>query len=121
MGIVLAVFGWYLVVVGALLCAKPPMGKRLADWWLKDKLSRRWALLPLAVGLLVLWAAPASRVPTFIRTLGWLGVLKGIVLLIAPREPLMQFVSWWHRLPSGGLRLWGVVAAAFGAAILGSL
>jgi len=121
MGIALAVFGWYLVVVGAALCAKPAAGKRLADWWLKDKLSRPWALFPLAVGLLLLWAAPASRTPVFIRALGWVGVLKGIVLLVAPREPLVRCVSWWNDLPQAGLRLWGAVAMAFGAAVLGGL
>ena len=121
MNLVLIVFGWYLIGVGALLCAKPPMGKRMADWWLKDKLSRRWVLLPLAVGMLLLWAAPGSRAPVFIRTLGGLGVLKGIVLLIAPREPLVRFVSWWNYLSPAGLRLWGGLVMAFGAAMLVSL
>lgn len=121
MGLALAVFGWYLVVVGALLAAKPPVGKRLADWWLKDKLSRPWALLPLAAGILLLWAAPASRVPTFIQTLGGLGVLKGVVLLVVPRAPLLRFVAWWNDLPPAGLRLWGAVAVVVGAVVLGSL
>ena len=121
MGLALAICGWYLVVVGAVLCAKPAARKRLTDWWLKDKLSRPWALLPFAVGLLLLWAAPASRLPGFIRALGGLGVLKGLVLLVAPREPLARFVSWWNRLPPTGLRLWGAVAVGIGAAIVGSL
>lgn len=121
MQIALAVFGWYLIGVGALLCAKPPLGKRMADWWLKDKVSRRWALLPLAVGALLLWAAPGSRAPVFVRTLGGLGVLKGAILLVAPREPLVRFVSWWNYLPPAGLRLWGVLAVALGAALLVSL
>ena len=118
MTLVLRVFGWYLVVVGALLCARPPLGKRLADWWLKDKLSRPWALLPLGLGLLLLWAAPASRAPRFIQVLGGLGVLKGAYLLIAPAGQLAGVVRWWHQLPPAGHRWWGLASLLLGAAIL---
>lgn len=118
MAFLLGVFGWYLIVVGVLLCARPPLGKRLADWWLKDKLSRPWALLPFGVGLLLLWAAPASRTPWFLQAVGGLGVLKSAYLLIAPRGQWTGLISWWHRLSSAGYRWWGLLTFLLGAIIL---
>ena len=118
MTLVLGVFGWYLLVVGALLCARPSLGKRLANWWLKDKLSRPWALVPFGLGLLLLWAAPASRAPRLIQVMGGLGVLKGAYLLLAPAGQLAGVVRWWHQLSPSGHRWWGLMSLLLGAAIL---
>ena len=118
MEVVLWIIGGYMVVMGALLCAKPLVGKRLADVWMKDKIHRGWALVTVGVGVLLLWAAPAGRATLFIQVLGCLSVLKGIYLLIAPRAQLMGVVTWWNRLPQMAHRVWGVVALAMGAVII---
>lgn len=118
MSIFLAALGCYMAVVGAALCFKPPLGKRLADLWLKDKVHRGWALVTLGIGALLIWAAPVSRAVLFIQVLGWLTVLKGIYLLIAPRGQLVGVVKWWNRLSEGRYRLWGLVTLTLGAAIL---
>ena len=118
MRLFLGVLGWYLLIVGGLLCAKPVLGKRLADVWMKDKIHRGWALVTVTVGLLFLWAAPSSRAILFIQILGWLTILKGAYLLVGPRKQLMRIVEWWHGLPQGGLRVWGLVSLAVGLAIL---
>ena len=121
MRLFLGVFGTYMVVIGALLCATPRVGKRLTDVWMKDKVSRGWALVTAGVGLLFLWAASASRAPLFIQVLGALSILKGIYLLVAPRAPLLAVVKWWNHLSPGTYRVWGLVTLAMGAAVLWTL
>jgi uncharacterized protein YjeT (DUF2065 family) len=121
MRLVLLVLGWYLVIVGVALALVPTVGKRLTDLWLKDKVHRRWAMVTLALGVVILWAAPASRAVTFIYVFGGLSVLKGIYLLIAPRAQLLEIVRWWNTLPQPILRVWGAVAVGIGAAMLMTL
>ena len=118
MKIVLVVLGVYMSVVGLLLCVAPTLGKRLTEVWMKDKISRGWALVTLGVGALLICAASASRAPIYIYVLGWTSVAKGVYLVIAPRPQLLRVVTWWHGLSQGFLRLWGVVALGMGAAIL---
>jgi uncharacterized protein YjeT (DUF2065 family) len=77
-------------------------------------------LVTVAVGALLLWAAPASRAIPLIQLLGWLALLKGVYLLVAPRKQLMGIVQWWNRLSHGSLRLWGLVSLGVGIAMLAS-
>ena len=121
MRLVLYVFGYYVAVIGVLLCVKPALGKRLADWWMKDKLNRAWAVVTGGLGVLLILAAPASRATGFIHVLGVLSILKGIYLLVAARSQLIGIVNWWNRLSQKAYRLWGLVTLVIGVAILATL
>ena len=121
MRIFLCVFSWYYVVIGLLLCVTPALGKRLANMWMKDKISRAWAVVTIAFGALFFWAAPASRATIFVQTLGGIAVLKGIYLVLAPRAQLTGIVTWWQQVPRRTLRLLGLFTFAIGASILTSL
>ena len=121
MRVVLWIVGNYMAVMGFIMAVKPALGKRLTDWMLKDKVSRRWALLTLAVGAVIFWAAPASHAPVFIQILGGISVGKGVYLLVAPRDQLMGVMEWWYRLPPSSVRLWGLVAVIIGVGVLGTL
>ena len=110
-----------MVVVGTLLAVTPPLGKRLTDVWMKDKLNRGWALVTAGVGGLIIWAAPASRAAAFIQALGGLTLLKAIYLLVAPKAQLIGLVTWWNQLPPRTYRLWGLLSLALGATILVTL
>ena len=121
MKLVLMFLGWYLILLGALLFGRPPLGKQLADWAMKDKTSRAWALVTAGFGVLFVWAATASRISPFIYVLGGLTMLKGIYLLLAPRAQLVGLVDWWNRLPQLAYRVWGAVALALGGLIVATL
>lgn len=121
MRMLLIVFGVYMAAAGALLIARPSIVSRSADWWVKRLEVRAWALLVLALGALILWAAPASRAPIFIRVLGGLSIAKGLYLLLAPRAQLGRFVARWTGLPADVYRLWGLAAAVIGGLLIATL
>lgn len=118
MQLVLALFGGYFLFVGVVLVSFPLKGKRMVNWWLKDKLYRPWAILPAAIGLFILWAVPASKAPIFIQILGWAIVIKAGIVLVMPKPQLLRFVNWWNQLPEIAYRIWGGVAGVFGLAVL---
>jgi hypothetical protein len=121
MRLLLAFFGGYMFVVGGMLLLTPAMGRRLTDLWMKDKIHRPLAVLPLAIGGVLLWAAPASQAPLYIQVLGGLSLLKGVYLFVAPKAQLAGIVRWWQRMAPAGLRLWGLVTLFMGGAVLWTL
>ncbi|MCM8794575.1 MAG: hypothetical protein NC819_02065 [Candidatus Omnitrophica bacterium] len=66
----------------------------------------------------MLWAAPASRCPEFVRTMEVLALIKGIVLLLAPAGRFKAIVGWRDRLPVSAHRLCGIIALAIAAVFL---
>jgi uncharacterized protein YjeT (DUF2065 family) len=118
MRIVLVMLGGYMAIAGVLLLLHPTFGKQCVDVLLKDKVSRRWAVVTVLLGVLIWWAAPASGVSRFIQVLGGITVVKGLYLIIAPREQLRRVIDWWYGLPRTAVRYWGVVAIVPGGAIL---
>ena len=118
MAFFLAAFAWYMVFVGGFLFVNPVMGKRLTKIWMKDKISRRWAVLTAAFGAALIWAAPASNSPGFITVLGWLTLFKAGYLVVAPRQQLKAVVHWWEHLSQGSYRLWGLFSLVVGVCII---
>jgi len=121
MTIVLLVLGWYMVAAGVLLCVNPAPIVRLVRGWMKGGLSRGLAISPLAIGVLTLWAAPASRVPLFIQLLGVMGLAKGIYYFAAPKAQLTRVMNWWLGRSRSSYILWGITSLVLGAAVLRSL
>lgn len=116
--LILLAAGSYAALVGAALAASPPVGKRLTAWLFKDKVSRPWALMPLGMGLALMWASEAGRFPQLIRLLGLLSFLKSCYLLVAPRPSALRILRWWQGLPSVQYRIWGAVSLLVGALLL---
>ena len=117
MRLFLACFGAYLMLVGALLALQPPLGKRLTDWWLKDKVRRPWALLPGILGAVLLWWANRSHAPRLFTLLGVLGLVKAAYLLVAPKAQLRRLLTWWGHRPMLFYRFWGLIAVIMGVVV----
>ncbi len=103
----------YSGLMGVLLVLVPKQGKLMADLLLKDKSHRGWALFTIVMGLGLLLAAPETRWSGLIAVLGVMTGIKGLYLLIAPREQLLGVVRWWDQLELKFYRLWGAVAMGF--------
>ncbi len=121
MTLFLAIFAWYMAGVGALMVLSPARAKRMTDLWMKDKVHRVLALVPAGIGVLLVWAAPASRAPIFIQVLGGISVFKAAYLLIAPKRQLKEIVDWWNGLSQGRYRLWGLLTLVLGICIITTL
>jgi hypothetical protein len=78
------------------------------------------ATVRVALGLVLISVASASRAPKTIRFLGYLtlsaGIATALIGLVA-MERARAMIEWWLQLGSGVVRLTGVLVLALGAFI----
>ncbi len=75
------------------------------------------AVVRVAIGLLLIRVAPASRTPRTLRVLGVIVVVAGLLTpLIGARA--RAILDWWAALGPAYLRLPAVIALAFGAFVI---
>ena len=79
---------------------------------------RVWSPLGLAAGVLFILAAPSSAQPAFIVILGLLALVKGLLLLLGPREKVKSMIVWWLEASDQVYRIWGVFAFLLGVVVL---
>jgi hypothetical protein len=75
------------------------------------------AAVRLAMGLVLILAAPASRTPTLLRVLGAVVCLQGLSATILGVDRARAVVDWEWRLPTTLLRTGAAVALATGGFI----
>ena len=77
------------------------------------------AVLPVVAGLLLIWAASASRNAWFIRLIGILGMVKGVFIFTNPHNMYDRVLDWFvESMSDQGLRLHGIIAIILGTAVL---
>ena len=113
---------WLITAFGALITA---LG--LVGLWQPDSFrsifravhsDTRFTLaivVRLALGALFWWLAEDLRHPAIMRILAAIALFAAVGLLIMGRERLDRLVDWWLSRSDGLLRLWALLAAAFGA------
>jgi len=114
----LLIAGGYWAVAGAILILAPQWLTKFFSLHVQNKPFRKWALISLVFGALLLWAAPVSQAPVLIRVLGAMAILKAVWLSLASKEHLNRTIEWWLNLPPMGMRFWGLISLAIGVAVL---
>ena len=115
MSVVVTLFGTAIAALGILGLIRPASLIRFvsAAWQLPTGFYLA-IILRLVLGVALIGAASGSRFPD---TLGILGIISIVAALVASSvgfERLRAFVQWWIAQPSGFVRAWALVAAAFG-------
>lgn len=83
---------------------------RLKGLWL--------AMIPSGFGLLLLIAASTTTHPVFIGAIGFLGIVKGLLIYFNPGGFLETAKTWLETVSDQGYRLAGVIALILGTAII---
>ncbi len=77
------------------------------------------SILPFIAGVLFLFAASASRNSWFIRCIGLISVLKGVVIFLNPKDIHDDIIDWYlNSLSDQTHRLFGIIALILGTAVL---
>ncbi len=77
------------------------------------------SVLPLIAGILFLFAASASRNSWFIRCIGLISVLKGVVIFLNPKDIHDGITDWYlNSLSDQTHRLFGIITLILGTAVL---
>ena len=77
------------------------------------------AAIPMGIGILLILSAPSSIHSWFIRALGILGIIKGLIFVVAPKAHYEMLIDWYFtRASDQTSRLFGIIAIIIGTAIL---
>ncbi len=114
---------WVLYVVGALWIV---CGTTIV---LYTETARRWlsavfrpvpfkilAFVPMAVGILLMIAAPMSHTFWLVEIVGALAVIKGLLLVLVPKFEHQQRLSawWWEKASDVTWRFSGLIGVVLG-------
>ncbi|SRR6266545_293397 len=75
------------------------------------------AALRIGIGLVLLAAAPASRMPKTLRVFGVIALIAGVVTPFFGVDRAHAIVNWWSNQGAGAIRIFGLLALAVGGLI----
>ena len=85
----------------------------------KDTDRKILSVLPVIVGLLLLFSASASNNSWFIRLLGIMAVIKGVFIFLNPKNLYDEVISWYlNSVSDQTYRLFGIITIILGTAVL---
>ncbi|MDD2770254.1 MAG: hypothetical protein PHT19_16135 [Methylococcus sp.] len=117
-----ALFGILIVSFGTFGLVKPAGFIRFArDFWATPQGVNYAAALRLALGFALVLAADQSAYPRTLAALGYLSLAGAGIVLLLGHARLSQIVEWWAQRPESVIRLWGLIALAFGFFLLSAI
>jgi len=116
--ILLYLFGIIYIVLGGLsIFATDLARKKIFNKCFQIKDWKKFAPIPIIVGILLILAASYNRYMIFILIIGILGIVKGIMMLVAA-DKMQAMVDWWMKAQDNVYRAWGVAMIILGSFIL---
>jgi uncharacterized protein YjeT (DUF2065 family) len=84
--------------------------------------NRRWlpvlSAARIAFGIVLVLAAPATRLPIFVWALGLLMIVAGVSLPFMGMKRIQAMADWWLSRPDRMLRTWSLLAILLGALLV---
>ena len=75
--------------------------------------------LPFILGILFILSASATCIPWFIRVIGLMAVIEGVVFFLIPKDLYDKFMDWYlNSLSDQTYRLSGILGIILGTAFL---
>jgi len=103
------------IIEGIIMILAPKKLMKLAHRMLAVKEPRLMGLIPLFVGIFLIFCASASAVPWLIVLLGLAGIAKAVYVFLTPVAKIKAHP--WMNLPDNNYRALGIVVLIFGVLI----
>ena len=112
---VVALFGIAIILLGILGMVRPAHLIRLVVGTWRSRKGFYFAIgIRVVFGIVLLLVASQSRFPEAFRVLGIISLVAAMAAPFLGFDRLQRFVQWWAKRPSGFVRGWSLMAAAFG-------
>jgi hypothetical protein len=122
MRLIVAIFGMLIASFGAFGLTKPADCVGLArSFWATTRSVHYAALVRLALGIALLLAAADSAYPRTLAALGYLSLAGAAIVVLLGHVRLQKMIEWWAQQPEVVIRLWGLLALAFGIFLLSAI
>jgi uncharacterized protein YjeT (DUF2065 family) len=115
MGFFLVLISLVLIVKGVVMIMSPKRIVKFVNDLLKSKEPRAWGVIPLFVGILLLFSASASVLGWLIVLLGLAQIGKALYLFLTPVAKIRS--HWFFSLSDNGYRALGILVLILGVII----
>ena len=115
---VIALFGLAICVAGLMILIAPDRFKALMNRWHGRPRFVFAVIVRVFLGALLWFAAANLKFPLVIKIIAAISILAAVVLLVVGQKRMDRFVDWWMRMPDNVLRIWSIVAFAFGGFLI---
>ena len=115
---IVLLFGILIVLLGVYGIAKPVPFLRFVSRFRSPTWLNVAAIIRIALGIVLLLAAPDCRFTTALQILGVLIILAGVVLPMLKRSSVEGMMDWFIGLSLPAIRVWCVVAILFGLILI---
>lgn len=102
-----------LAAIGAIGVVSPALLVELARPLLSPGALYGVAAIRVAFGVVLLLAAPPSRMPRTVRALGVFLIVAGVLTPVLGAERALAILDWWSGQPDWLTRIWSGAAVAF--------
>lgn len=122
MRLIVAMFGMLIASFGAFGLIMPADFVGLVrNFWATPKSVHYAAALRLALGAALLLAAAGSAYPRTFTAFGYLSLAGAVIVIVLGRARLTNLIELWARQPEAIIRLWGLIALAFGIFLVSAI
>jgi len=113
--IIITLFGVLICLGGLTILILPEKFKNLMNRWTGQPRFLFAVIIRVLFGALLLSEAANLKFPLAMKIIGAISILAAVVLLLVGQERMDRFIDWWMRMADNVLRIWSVLAIAFGA------
>ncbi len=117
MAIIVTILGVVLCAIGLIGTVQPRRLVAVVEHWSSPARYRTAVLIRFLLAVILVRAAPTSRLPDVVLILGAVTFVAAVALLLMGRARLDALVGWWLARP-GTIRPAAIFAAALGALLV---
>jgi hypothetical protein len=110
--------GAVIVVFGAIGMLLPAVFRSLINAFRSQAMLAVASVVRVAVGIVLLLAAPQCRFTTAVQVFGVIAILAGVALPLLGTERANRLFDWFARQSDTAARAWAVVAILIGVFLL---
>jgi hypothetical protein len=110
--------GFAMAAIGVVGLISPQAFVRLGWFWAEPPGVFVVAAAQLAIGLVLIRAAPSSRSPGALAAFGVVALVESLLILPIGHGRAHALALWWGSQPSGILRVWALVELTIGVLVV---
>ena len=118
MSLILVIVGAFILLIGAIVLIAPGKMRQMLSALVEKDRFLIAAVFRIVVGVLFLIAAQSTRAPMFVTVVGVIMIMRGVMIPLLGKARLKALVAWFLLKGNSVIRVWGIMAAAFGAALV---
>ena len=118
MKMLIVLFGVLICLAGLTILILPEKFKNIMNRWTGQPRFLFAVIIRVVLGAILLSEAANLKFPLAMKIIGAISILAAVVLLLIGQERMDRFIDWWMRMADNVLRVWSVLAIAFGAFLI---